>query len=161
MHLFLSVLSVAAALAYVVQPVADSGLRADVALASFSGCNGCHATTALGYAGGGLSFPSEPDLLNGQCTGEPGHCTGSACSLSGRLSFTNNTHTTLYWSDDNGESMHELLSGDTESIYFNSDSIGCSTTGDTATTYTFFTNPSGSGQLAGAFYTMECSKCGG
>jgi hypothetical protein len=161
MHLFLSVLSVAAALAYVVHPIADSGLRADVALASFFGCNGCHATTQKGTGGGGLSFPSEPDLLNGQCTGEPGHCTGSACSLSGRLALTNNTHTTLYWSTDGGRSMHELLSGDTEAIYFNDDSVECSTEGDTKTTYTFYTNHDGTGQLAGAYYTMACSKCEG
>lgn len=125
-------------------------------------CNGCHASTAAGTAGGAVSFDENGvSLQNGQCTGEPGHCTGQDCPLSGRLTFTNNTHTTLFWSDDGGTSTHALPSGDTEVVYFNDDKVKCSTESDMARTYTFYTNAHGTGQLAGAHYTLKCSKCQG
>lgn len=139
----------------------DGGVDPSHSEAIASGCSGCHASSPFGTAGGGVTFPSEPTLLNGQCTGEPGHCTGSDCSLDGRLAFTNNTHTTLWWSDDGGASTHELLSGESEVIYFNGDSVKCSNDGDTTQTYTFYTNPNGSGQVTGAFYTLQCSQCAG
>lgn len=141
-------------------PAGDVSEPTSAAVPMFA-CNGCHATQPNGTAGGGVTFPSEPTLLNGQCTGEPGHCTGSDCSLDGRLAFTNNTHTTLWWSDDGGASTHELPSGESEVIYFNGDSVKCSNDGDTTQTYTFYTNPNGSGQVTGAFYTLQCSQCAG
>lgn len=161
MNLLWPILSIALVIALPINPIREDVGGSEREGVFLLGCNGCHGDTSFGDAGGGISFPSEPVLLNGQCTGEPGHCTGSACALSGRLAFTNNTHTTLYWSDDGAQSTHELPSGDTEAIYFNNDSVGCSTSGDTSTTYTFYTSSDGTGQLAGAFYTLLCKRCEG